>query len=49
MAKLTYLIRNIPPELWQSAKHQAVDDKISLRELILRAIRVYISQPGKKE
>lgn len=42
-----YLLRNIPDELWRRAKHQAVDEKISLRDLILRAIRDYLDP--KKE
>lgn len=35
----TYLLRNIPGNLWQRAKHAAVDRGISLRELILLALR----------
>ena len=37
-----YLLRGIPSELWQAAKHAAIDRKISLRGLIFRALREYI-------
>lgn len=36
-----YLLRDIPDDLWKEAKHKAIDQNISLRELILRAIREY--------
>ena len=37
-----YLLRDIPQELWTRAKHRALDDGMSLRELILTAVREYI-------
>lgn len=37
-----YLLRDIPQELWTEAKHKAVDENISLRELVLNAVRSYI-------
>ena len=37
-----YILRNIPKDLWIAAKHKAVDKGMSLRELILDAIRKYI-------
>jgi len=43
MKKLNYLIRNIPPDIWTQAKHRAVDEGISLKELILKALRQYIT------
>lgn len=43
MKTITYLLRNIPTTLWDRAKHKAVDDGISLRELILRAIENYLT------
>jgi predicted HicB family RNase H-like nuclease len=42
MKTLNYLIRNIPPDLWTRAKHRAVDEGISLRELIFKAIEEYL-------
>ena len=39
-----YLLRDIPNELWIAAKHKAVDKGMDLRELILDAIREYISK-----
>ena len=37
-----YLLRDIPKKLWTSAKHRAVDENISLRDLVLNAIRAYL-------
>ena len=34
-----YLLRDIPEELWTAAKHRAVDEGLSLRELILKALQ----------
>jgi hypothetical protein len=44
MKTLNYLLRNIPVELWDRAKHRAIDDGISLRELILRALEYYLKK-----
>jgi hypothetical protein len=38
----SYLLRDIPAELWTAAKHRAVDEGMSLRELILKALQEYI-------
>lgn len=37
-----YLLRDIPKALWDRAKHRAIDDGVSLRELILKAIESYL-------
>ena len=39
-----YLLRDIPEELWQRAKHRAVDDKVSLRDLVIAALRAYLGE-----
>jgi len=39
-----YLLRDIPEELWTAAKHKAVDKGMNLRELILDAVREYVSK-----
>ena len=39
-----YLLRDIPEELWTVAKHKAVDKGMNLRELILDAVREYVSK-----
>jgi len=39
----TYLLRDIPDELWNRAKHRAVDDGVSLRDLILSAVESYLT------
>jgi len=41
---LNYLLRNIPDDLWTRAKHAAIDRGISLRELILSALRNEVSK-----
>jgi hypothetical protein len=38
-----YLIRDIPADLWDRAKHRAVDDGVSLRELVLLALESYLN------
>lgn len=37
-----YLLRDIPQELWDKAKHKAVDEGGSLRNVILNALRKYL-------
>jgi len=37
-----YLLRDIPEKLWLDAKHRAVNDGVSLRELILEAVERYL-------
>jgi hypothetical protein len=43
----SYLLRDIPEELWTAAKHKAVDEGVSLRDLILKAVRAYIDPPSQ--
>lgn len=39
---MNYLLRNIPENLWIAAKHQAVDEGLTLRELILKLLEEYL-------
>jgi hypothetical protein len=39
-----YLIRDVPKEMWDRAKHRAVDDNMSLRDLVLIAVREYLDK-----
>lgn len=39
-----YILRDIPKELWDAAKHRAVDDGVSLRELVLDAVQAYLDK-----
>jgi len=39
----SYLLRDIPEQLWTAAKHKAVDEGLSLRELILKALQEYLT------
>jgi len=43
----TYLIRDFPDELHKAAKIRAAEEEISIQELILRAIREYLSKKRK--
>jgi hypothetical protein len=38
-----YLLRDIPQDLWTQAKHAAIDKGLSLRDLILDAVRAYLA------
>ena len=40
-----YLLRTVPDELWKEARKRAIDEGISTRELILKAIEQYLSKP----
>ena len=39
---MDYVLRDIKDELWRRAKHVAVDERITLKELCLRALREYV-------
>jgi len=41
----SYLLRDIPEELWNRAKHRAIDDGDSLRDLILKSVESYLITP----
>jgi len=38
-----YLLRDIPEDLWTAARHKAVDEKSSLRDLVLKSLRSYLN------
>lgn len=40
----SYLLRDIPEELWNQAKHKAVDEGLNLRELILKSLQEYVNK-----
>lgn len=40
--KINYLIRDISPKLWTDFKHLAIEEKCSLRLLIIKAIETYL-------
>jgi hypothetical protein len=50
MSKPEKLIRTtirVPESLWDAARHQAIDEKISLQELVIRAVSKY-TKGGKQ-
>ena len=42
-----YILRNIPEDLWKRAKHRAVDEKCSLRDILIKALEIYIKEVKK--
>ena len=38
----SYILREIPQELWDRVKHQAINEGVTLRDLVFRAIRAYL-------
>jgi hypothetical protein len=46
---MNYLLRNIPKDLWDRAKHRAIDDGDSLRSLILKAIQKYLQTEKRRK
>ena len=44
----TINLRDFPEDLHQAAKIKAVMDKTTLREIIIRALREYVKQPGER-
>lgn len=45
----TYLLRDIPADLWQQARHAAVDRNVSLRDLLISALRRDLDHPPAGE
>lgn len=39
--KLNYLLRDIPPSLWRRAKHVTIEEDITLRQMLLKALEDY--------
>jgi len=42
-----YMIKSFPPELHKAAKIRAAEEEITLQELILRAVKEYLSKKKK--
>jgi hypothetical protein len=50
MGKNEKIIRTtirVPESLWDAARHQAIDERISLQELVIRAVSKY-TKGGKQ-
>ena len=39
-----YPLRDIPDEVWLALQHMAVDERTSVKELMLRALAVYVGK-----
>jgi len=39
-----YLLRDIPKDLWDAAKHRAVDENTNLRDLVLTSLKAYLDR-----
>jgi hypothetical protein len=46
--KNNYIIRDIPNGLWDRVKHKAIDENITLKDLILRALENYCEKNDKE-
>ena len=44
-----YILRNIPAALWLALKHRAVDEGLTIKALILRAITEYLEAREEKK
>lgn len=42
-----YILRDIPQPLWDAAKHKQIDEHITLRELLLKALEQYLTPAGE--
>jgi len=38
----SFMIRDIPKDLWDKAKHKAIDEGCTLREIVLSAVSDYV-------
>ena len=38
-----YLLRDVPQDLWNRAKHRAIDEGMSLRDMIFVALETYLA------
>lgn len=38
----------LPEDLWKAAKHQAVEEGVDLRDLIIRGLQLVVKGRGKK-
>jgi hypothetical protein len=50
MGKGEQIIRTtirVPEKLWDLAKHRAIDEKISLQDLVIRALGKYVGWKGE--
>ncbi len=43
---MDYVLKGIPNDLWQRAKIKAVTERISLKEVLLRALNRYVKDEG---
>jgi len=40
---MTYMLRDVPPELWAEVKGKAAHEMVPLRALIIRLLRAYVA------
>lgn len=51
MGKKEQIIRTtirVPQSLWDRARHKAIDEKLSLQDLVIAALVKYVGKEGKK-
>lgn len=45
----SYLLRDIPDDLWLKVRHYSIDNKISARDMLLEALEEYMRARGTKQ
>jgi len=40
----TFIIRDIPPSLWKIARHRAIDEGKTLKQIVLDALQAYLEK-----
>lgn len=46
--KLNYILKDIPRPLWDRAKHRIVDERILLRDLLIKSLAEYLDRVEAK-
>lgn len=40
----SYLLKEVDPDLWMQLKHRAVDERTTIKEILIKAIKLYLSK-----
>ena len=40
--KMTYSLRNVPADLWLAARRRALDDHLTLRQVLITLLQYYV-------
>jgi hypothetical protein len=42
-----YILRDVPPDLWEAVRARAAEDGEPLKAVILRLLQRYVAEPGR--